>query len=162
MNHLEDFISKLYKTIDICTPEQLVSTNIAEKLSIGLYYWDEKSQATITNNKGFIFLDITMLSNFEWETFCHELCHLLLHAGDQTQLPSSFVEYQERKANNFALHAAVPTFMLKEMDLPNNYFASVRLLQETFKVSFTFACKRLDHYINNHLHNHSMPHMQTF
>lgn len=43
MNHLEDFISKLYKTIDIRTPEQLVSTNIAEKLSIGLYYWDEKS-----------------------------------------------------------------------------------------------------------------------
>lgn len=151
MNHLEDYISNLYQTIGIRIPEELVCENLSSKLNIGLYYWDEKSQAATIHNKPFIFLNLHMLPNFRWQIFCHELCHILFHAGDQMQLPSSFVEYQERKANNFALHAAVPTFMLKEMELPDDYFAAVRVLQDTFSISLTFACKRLDHYINNHI-----------
>ena len=151
MNYLEDYISKFYKSMDIHSPEQLSSEQITHKLQIGLYYWDNPSQAVMIHNKPFIFLEATMLPNFVWQTFCHELCHILLHAGNQMQLPSSFVEYQEWKANNFALHAAVPTSMLDALQLPSDYFEAVRLIQDTFHVSLTFACKRLDHYINNHI-----------
>lgn len=151
MNYLEDYISNFYKSMDIHSPEQLNSNHIAHKKYISLYYWDDQSQAIMIHNKPFIFLEANMLQNFIWQTFCHELCHILLHSGDQMALPASFVEYQEWKANNFALHAAIPTFMLHELNLPADYFEAVRLIQETFHVSLSFACKRLDHYINNHI-----------
>lgn len=151
MNYLEEYISKFYKSIDIHSSEQLNNEQIAHKLQIGLYYWNNRSQDIVIHNKPFIFLEATMLPNFVWQTFCHELGHILLHVGDQMKLPESFVKYQECKANNFALHAAIPTFMLHELNLPADYFEAVRLIQETFHVSLSFACKRLDHYINNHI-----------
>lgn len=86
-----------------------------------------------------------ILPNFKWQEFCHELGHVPLHTGDQMQLPYSFVEYQEYKPNNFALHAAAPTFMIDQLDLPNTYQEAVRLLH------LTFARKPLDYYINNHV-----------
>jgi Zn-dependent peptidase ImmA (M78 family) len=92
-----------------------------------------------------------MLPNFRWQIFCHELCHILFHAGDQMQLSSRFVEYQERKANNFALYATAPILMLKEIDLLDDYFAAVIVLKDTFSISLMFVCKRLDHNINNHI-----------
>lgn len=36
------------------------------------------------------------------------------------------------------------------------YQEAVRVLQDTFHISLTFACKRLDHYINNHLYASQM------
>ncbi|WP_158582340.1 ImmA/IrrE family metallo-endopeptidase [Rummeliibacillus sp. POC4] len=151
MTHLEDYIQHFYNQLDIHSPTQLNIDEIAQRLGISIFYWNEGSQALFINNSSFIFLNNMMLPNFKWQEFCHELGHVLLHAGDQIRLPYSFVEYQEFKANNFALHAAAPTFMIDELDLPNTYQEAVRLLQDTFHISLTFACKRLDHYINNHL-----------
>ena len=53
--------------------------------------------------------------------------------------PSSFLEYQEWKASNFAYHACVPTFMLDRMDLPTNWRKAVWMIQETFHVDLEFA-----------------------
>lgn len=96
-----------------------------------------------------------MLLKYRVGRFCHELAHILYHAGDQMKLPTEFIQYQEYKANNFALHAAIPTFMLLNMNLPNDYYQAVALLQKTFKVSLTFACKRLNHFLDNYVHNDS-------
>lgn len=151
LTHLEDYIKHFYNQLDIQSPTQLNIEEIAQKLGISIFYWDEGSQALFIQNRSFIFLNHLLLHNFKWQEFCHELGHVLLHAGDQIRLPYSFIEYQEFKANNFALHAAAPTFMIDELDLPNTYQEAVRLLQDTFHISLTFACKRLDHYINNHV-----------
>ncbi|MFJ8262684.1 ImmA/IrrE family metallo-endopeptidase [Rummeliibacillus sp. NPDC094406] len=149
MTHLEEYIRDFYSQLDIHFPTQLDKEDIANKLGITIFYWNEGSQALFIKNRSFIFLNHMMLQNFKWQEFCHELGHVLLHSGDQMYLPYSFVEYQEFKANNFALHAAAPTFMIDELDLPNTYQEAVSLLQDTFHISLTFACKRLDHYINN-------------
>lgn len=151
LTHLEDYIQHFYNQLGIYFPTQLNEEEIAEKLDVSIYYWTENSQALFIKDRSFIFLNYLILPNFKWQEFCHELGHVLLHTGDQMRLPYSFVEYQEFKANNFALHAAAPTFMIDELDLPNTYQEAVRLLQDTFHISLTFACKRLDHYINNHL-----------
>lgn len=149
MNYLEDSIMHLYSNLNIITPAQLAIENIADKLNIELMYWDEPSQAFSNDDMIFIFLNRSLVLS---EEFCHELGHILLHAGDQMHMDPLFIEYQEIKANNFALHAAVPTSMLMELNLPSNYFEAVKVIQDTFCVSSEFACRRLNHFINNHLH----------
>lgn len=154
MNYLEDNIKHLYSTLKVEKPEHLNIEDIAHKLHIRLFWWDDSSLALIHNEQPCIFLQRSIL-NTEWEDFCHELAHILYHAGDQMKLPTEFIQYQEYKANNFALHAAIPTFMLLNMNLPNDYYQAVALLQKTFKVSLTFACKRLSHFLDNYVHNGS-------
>lgn len=152
LNHLEDYIKNFYTQLGIANPLQLKMEEIAQRLNIGLFYWNEPSQALFANGRPFIFLNHLSLPSFQWQDFCHELGHVLWHAGDQMRLPTSFVEYQEFKANNFSLHAAVPTFMLNELDLPEVYDEAVRLIQKKFRVSASFAARRLNHYVNNHIH----------
>ncbi|MGX9134005.1 ImmA/IrrE family metallo-endopeptidase [Rummeliibacillus sp. JY-2-4R] len=152
MTHLEDFIKQFYSQIGIENPEELNIQDIANRLCINVYYWNEQSQALVQRNQAFIFLNIEHSPSVQWQEFCHELGHVLLHAGDQMLLPYSFVEYQEFKANNFAYHAAVPTFMLNRLDLPDVYHEAVQLIKKEFHVSGAFAAKRLNHYINNHLY----------
>ncbi|GEK30293.1 hypothetical protein KZO01_06020 [Kurthia zopfii] len=149
MNYLEDSIRNLYSRLNIVTPTELTVENIADQLNIEIMYWDEPSQAFSNDDVIFIFLNRSLVQS---EEFCHELGHVLLHAGDQMYMDPLFVEYQEIKANNFALHAAVPTTMLMELNLPSNYFEAVSVIQDTFSVSPEFACRRLNHFINNHLH----------
>lgn len=149
MNYLEDNIKHLYSTLNIETPEELTMEYIALKLNILLFYWDEPSQALFNHGRAYIFLKRSLSPQIQWEEFCHELAHVILHVGDQMHLPKSFIEYQEMKANNFALHAAIPTFMLLELNLPNNYYQAITLLQKTFNVSLAFACKRLNHFLAN-------------
>lgn len=150
MNYLEDKIQKLYMTIlHIERPDQLNIDYIASQLGIEVCYWEEASQALILHNTAYIFLKKSMNV---WEDFCHELAHVLYHAGDQMLLHKLFVDYQEMRANSFALHAAVPSYLLLQMDLPSNYFAAVRVIQDTFNISLHFACTRLNHFINNHIH----------
>lgn len=152
LNYLEDYIMNLYKHLGINTPIQLKMEDIAQLLNIGLFYWNEPSQALFVNGHSFIFLNHLSLPSFQWQDFCHELGHVLWHAGDQMRLTPSFIQYQEFKANNFSLHAAVPTFMLQELNLPEVFDEAVRLIQKKFRVSASFAARRLNHYVNNHIH----------
>ncbi|WP_446738942.1 ImmA/IrrE family metallo-endopeptidase [Rummeliibacillus sp. BSL5] len=152
LNYLEDFIKNFYMHLGINNPIQLKMEDISRKLNIGLFNWNEPSQALFLNGHPYIFLNCHSPHNFQWQDFCHELGHILWHAGDQMRLPTSFVEYQEFKANNFSLHAAVPTFMLNELDLPEVYDEAVTLIQKKFRVSASFAARRLNHYVNNHIH----------
>lgn len=151
INYLEDYIKQFYHHLGISIPDQLEMHEIAFRMNVKIFFWNNSSQALIRDGRYYLFINNTLPNDLQWQEFCHELGHLLMHIGDQMNLPPLFVEYQENKANNFALHAAAPTFMIDQLNLPNTYQEAVRLLQETFYISLTFACKRLDHYINNHL-----------
>lgn len=148
MNFVETYVQELYRHLHITSPHQLTPAHLAEKLQIQLFYWEESSQSLISHGTPYIFLN---RSPFFWEEFCHELGHILLHSGNQQQLPSSFVKFQEFKANNFSLHAAIPTFMLQDLNTSEDRL-TIFTLQQLFHVSPSFAQKRLDHYINNHIH----------
>lgn len=94
MNYLEDNIKHLYSTLKLEKPEHLNIEDIANKLHIRLFWWDDSSLALIHNERPCIFLQRSIL-NTEWEDFCHELAHILYHAGDQMKLPTEFIQYQE-------------------------------------------------------------------
>lgn len=144
--HLEDFIYRLYSNIDIFHPRQLGPEMIAERLGLAVDYLPVDS----LHDEDMIILDSRLSDSEQWQDFGHELCHAILHTGNQLNTPPLLKEYKEWKANSFAQHACVPTFMLDRMTLPAYESKAVWMIQEKFQVERNFAEKRLHQYINNH------------
>lgn len=142
--HTEDYVKNFYEKIGITKPQELEFRAIAEQLGIYVFYWSDASQALFTGNKGFILLNESLTTQQQWQEFCHELAHVLFHAGKQSKIPASFREYQEAKANIFMYHAAIPTFMLDNLKPTSLTVSKIAAL---FCVELEFAQQRLDHYI---------------
>lgn len=149
LTHTEEFVKEMYLKIDIHSPQQLRFSTLAERLHIDTFYWPETSQALFMNDKGFVFLNERLTPQQQWQEFCHELAHVLLHTGNQRRMPESFRVYQEAKANTFMYHAAVPTFMLDQLNLFDFEITGVYEVQKRFNVEYDFALKRLLQYISN-------------
>lgn len=149
-SYLEDFIKDFFSQMGIHSPSLLDFRVIAKNLGIKVFYWLDSSQALFAKEKPFIFLNETLNQQQQWQEFCHELAHVLLHIGDQFYMSPLFREYQEHKANNFMYHACMPTFMLDELQLDDSTPQTVMKLQELFNVEYEFALKRLTQYLNNH------------
>lgn len=149
-SHLEEYIKEFYTQMGIITPSLLDYREISVNIGIKVFYWPDSSQALFANEKPFIFLDETLSQQQQWQEFCHELAHVLLHTGDQFYMSPLFREYQEFKANNFMYHACMPTFMLKDLQLYDYMPQTVMKLQELFNVEYEFSLKRLTQYLNNH------------
>lgn len=144
-SNLEDYISQLLRQIHIYSPHQLHINNAADRLGIVLNYLPHPP-ACMDN---FIFLDSRKSEEEQWEDFGHELCHALWHAGDQALLPISMREYQEWKAESFAQHLCIPTFMLERMEMPNSDKRAIWMIVESFGVTWEFAEKRLRQFMQN-------------
>ncbi len=143
-NHLEDYIHQLYLNIDITSPEQLNINHIATKLKIFVFLGAHKSMCY----RNMIYIDSRLSKEEQWQQFAHELCHVLWHSGNQLGIYPPFREYQEWKANSFASHFCVPTFMLEQLNLPAEYNQALFLIQTIFNVEENFAKKRLNqHYM---------------
>ena len=138
--HLEEYIYAMYTKIGIYHPHQLDIEDIASRLGMQVFYMPHKPMYI----NGVFFLDNRTTATKQWQSFCHELCHALLHAGDQLNMPPPFRDYQEWQADSFALHACVPTSMLIDIGLPSDEKRAVWMVQETFGVEYDFAAKRLD------------------
>lgn len=152
-SHLEDYIYNLYTSIGITNPKQLDPRIIAPLLGITLIYLPYDS----TNTGSVIFLDSRLSKEEQWQEFGHESCHATLHSGNQAKSNHLFREYQEWKANSFALHFCVPTFMLKQVKLPKNKELAIIKICLLFNVEYDFAEKRLEHYLNNHFPEYYEP-----
>lgn len=146
--HTEEFIQKFYKLLKINKPQELDFRIISLQLKIKVFYWPDKSQALFLRENTYIFLNEQLTDSQQWQDFCHELGHVLLHTGNQLRMYPLFREYQEYKANNFMYHACVPSFMLDELE-PSDL--TVENVQRLFNVEYDFAFKRLEQYRNKKL-----------
>ncbi|WP_342441149.1 ImmA/IrrE family metallo-endopeptidase [Lysinibacillus sp. FSL K6-0075] len=146
--HTENFIKKMYMNLGITNSKQLDFKNIAQMLTIQIFYWNRPSQALFDEYRAFILLNEQLTPSQLWQDFCHELGHILLHTGQQHQMTNSWIKYLENKANNFMYHACMPTFMLDDL-IENDSSLSVKDLQLIFNVEYEFAEKRLTQYFNN-------------
>lgn len=147
--HLEDYIRDLYTSIGITKPSQLDPRIIGSKLGFTVIYLPIDS----VSYDNIIIIDSRLSKQEQWQEFCHELGHVISHSGNQTKTHPLFREYQEWKANNFALQASVPTFMLNKIRLPIDEELAIIKICLLFKVEYDFAEKRLNHYLNNHFFN---------
>ena len=143
--HLEDYIYNLYSNIGISHPRQLNPEIVASRLGLTLLYMPIDS----VTGGNLIILDERLTDPQQWQDFGHELCHSLFHPSNQLKIPKPFKEYQEWKANSFAEHACIPTFMLEKMELPDSEAKAVNMIHETFCVEYSFAKKRLNQYFRN-------------
>ncbi|MCR2804207.1 ImmA/IrrE family metallo-endopeptidase [Paenibacillus soyae] len=91
-----------------------------------------------------IFLNIHMDKLQQKLAFFHELSHPALHAGNQLQMPSSFVALQETQAGLFQLYSAMPLHMLRAFAHLQQQPHDLRLVAEAFDVPLSFARRRLD------------------
>ncbi|AVK86030.1 ImmA/IrrE family metallo-endopeptidase [Lysinibacillus sp. B2A1] len=148
--HTEDFVKDLYLKIGIYQPQQLNYRTIANALGIRVFPapYDGPSQALFAKNIPFIFLGRHLTPQQTWQDFCHELNHILQHTGNQSYMRSTWIDYQEKKANTFMYHACIPTFMLDEL-IVNDSSLTINELQLIFNVEYEFAEKRLTQYFNN-------------
>lgn len=140
MTNLEKNIESLYKSIGM--PEPGVSIDeLAERLGVELIYGSLSFSAD-----GIICIDRSLSNKKAREVFAHELCHSLYHVGNQLNMYELFREYQEYKAENFAMHFCIPTFMLLKIKLPKYKNIAAGYIAEIFDVTNEFALKRLEHY----------------
>jgi Zn-dependent peptidase ImmA (M78 family) len=143
--YLEDYIHLLYRGIHLTQPSHLNLDIIAIRLGLILEYVPLDSM----HINGVIFIDSRKSTTQQWQDFGHELCHALMHFGNQSIMPMQYQFYLEWKAINFMYHACVPTFMLNELVLGNCEAKSVYEIQKKFHVEREFATKRLHHYLAN-------------
>lgn len=144
--HLEDNVNRLYTEMKILNPSEQSIDAISEKLGIEVCYKEISSRAIITQGTQIIILDKRLNKSIRWEKFCHEVGHILFHKGNQLMMPDSFRLYQEWKSNNFMYHFAVPTFMLRSVNIPVDPDQAIQFLTKTFKVTPSFAKHRLNLY----------------
>ena len=142
--HLEDGIEKLLKGIGIYTPKHLDLFIIAQRLGIDLNVGDRLN----CYEGARIYLNIHHTKAELWYEFSHELGHVVRHAGNQLFLPEGFIKMQEAQAANFALLFSVPTFMLRQIELPHDIQEAVRIIAKTFNVTIEIAVKRLKYHEN--------------
>ena len=141
---LEDAVKHLYVNLGIYYPHQLNILEIAEYLGIKVHFFDITSRVY----KKEIIIDSRLSPEQQWEDFGHELCHLLLQYGNQIlYINSLFLEYQEWKANNFALHFCVPTFMLQKYKIAS-ITDGIPFITNKFQVRQEIAEKKLIHFRN--------------
>ena len=140
----EQWTEQLWSRAGIRSVAQLNIEEVADRLGIWVHYVNGGSCALEYMGMRSIILDKRLSEREQWETFLHELCHLLRHAGNQTLMPKSFCESQEAEANRFVLYAAIPASMLVGEELPDRMDEAAEWLADKFGVSVALACKRLE------------------
>ncbi|WP_163538269.1 ImmA/IrrE family metallo-endopeptidase [Gracilibacillus sp. YIM 98692] len=142
---LEIWLENLYLKHDIISPSDLAIDNVAKKLNMNIAYMEGAREVALWDEEdAIIFLNPNKPTETMRKIFFHELCHPLRHHGDQERFVDSFITLQERQANQFVLYAAMPFYMIKQLDLPQSEHHLSSLLAFTFHVPLRLAQKRVD------------------
>ncbi|WP_194287245.1 ImmA/IrrE family metallo-endopeptidase [Gracilibacillus oryzae] len=142
---LEIWLEQLYLDNNLSSPGDLTIENISRKLNVKVEYLPGAKENVLWNErKIMIFLNPEKPETEIRELFFHELCHPLRHHGDQVKSVSSFRYLQENQANQFVLYAAMPFFMIEQLELPQDKTQCTHLLATTFNVTEALAKKRVE------------------
>ncbi|WP_102274052.1 ImmA/IrrE family metallo-endopeptidase [Cytobacillus massiliigabonensis] len=143
---LELLIENLYMDKGILTPSDLSIKNISESFNFHIKYIEKvPSRALWDEEDAMIFLDPLLPEKKQRALFFHEIGHPLRHIGAQERMKSKlFMDLQESQANQFQLYAAIPTFMLDSIELPNNESYAIKAIEEIFNIPFSLAAKRME------------------
>lgn len=156
MKLTESFVTKFYQSININFPSELSILCIAEKLDLEVHFWNFGSAIAQFNGIHKMFINKRLSEQQQWQDFGHEMYHYFFDDTKYDVLKESYAEYGESKADYFAYHFCVPTFMLDNLKE-----VSVYDVMELFNVEFDFALKRLEMYRNKVL-GRNMSYARTY
>src|SRR5690606_11327610 len=141
MNNTELFIMQFYESISVICPYELSIMHIAEKLNMEVCFWNFGSAIAQFTGIHKMFINKRLSEQQQWQDFGHEMYHYFYDDTNYCLLKESFAEYGETKADYFAYHFCIPTFMLQELKE-----VSVYDVMELFNVEYDFAFRRLEMY----------------
>jgi len=153
LSPIENRLYTIYRYHDITYPYDLRIQNLSCVFDILLFIREEPSAAYNIRGIKSIVIDSRLPEYQQKEVFFHELSHLIFHSGSQHRMESSYWAYQEGQADNFALFAAMPYFMIQRYDLSQKNI--IEELSAEFLVSYEFVEKRLQRIYNQILVNSS-------
>jgi len=143
MNGTELYVKTFYESIGLVDPNELTIEAISEKINLEVIYWQYSSEITNYFGDFKMFINENLCQRQQWQDFGHEMKHFLFDRGNPLILRESFVGYCETKADYFAYHFCVPTFMLANLRGVNVYG-----VMNLFNVEFDFALRRMEMYKN--------------
>lgn len=141
MNATEIFVKRFYHSINVIDPLQISMELIVDFLGIRLMYWNYTSVLASYQDRYVVFINESISKQQQWQEFGHEMYHYFYDDTKYDLLNESYAEYGETKADYFAYHFCVPTFMLD-----NFKEVSVYDVTELFNVEYDFAFRRLEMY----------------
>jgi len=130
------YVKNFFESLFITTPQQLNIQDITQKLDIKIVYWEFSSAIAERNGKYILFINQELSKQEQWQDFGHEMKHFCFDRGNQNDLLNSFIYYQEVKAEYFAYHFCIPTFMLKQLKE-----VSIHEIVRIFNVEYDFAIR---------------------
>lgn len=146
MNSTERYVYNLYSSINITCANQLSVDYLSSLLSIDIHYWGYSSELVCYKDNYKMFINENLNWRKQWQDFGHEMSHYCYEEENSMILNELYVDYCEYKADYFAYHFCVPTFMLVEMKGVTAYD-----IANLFNVEFDFALRRLEMYRNKML-----------
>lgn len=144
MNKTEFFIMNFYKTIKLLDASLLSIPTVSEQINIRIHYWRHSSAIGSLDDEYCVFIDNRENERAQWQEFGHEMYHYFFDDTSYNQLKEDYGTYGESKADYFAYHFCVPTFMLQNLKGVNAHDIAT-----LFNVEFSFALKRAEMYKNS-------------
>lgn len=147
---LEEKVMKMYKLMNIYTPEDIDIQKIAYYYRIYLKFSTNRSYSTQFGNFQLININKSLNQMEQREVFFHELCHLLRHSGNQYyNMPKAFKDLQEWDAAHFTRYAAIPFHMLKYVDWKKPTL--IKEMSKMFSITEAICNYRIEHINRNKL-----------
>lgn len=141
MNRTEKYIQQFYKSINVSDPLLLTIELVIEHLDLEVMYWPHSSAIAIHGDRYIVFLNDNLSMQRQWQEFGHEMYHYFYDETNYDLLKETYAIYGESKADYFAYHFCVPTFMLMQLKE-----VSIDVITRLFNVEFDFALRRLEMY----------------
>lgn len=141
MNRTEIYIKRLYTSLGINEISQLTIKNISKLLLLDVIYWPFSSEIARYKDNYKVFINEKQCIRKQWQDFGHEMYHYCYDYVSYDVLHESFYLYGESKADYFAYHFCVPTFMLQSLKE-----VSIDVIANKFNVEYDFAARRFEMY----------------
>lgn len=143
-NDLEQWINKEYQAAGIQYASEMEIDLVANWFGCDVQFYKGPTCVDYDNP----FYPVILINAFQKtverrKAFFHELGHMIMHVGNQDNLPPGLKELQEMQADQFQLYAAMPFYLLEEF----KYVSAsnlVKVLSEAFVLPEVFVKKRLE------------------
>lgn len=146
MNRTEIYIKDFYLSLGINNASQLNINYVSKMLGLDVVFWTYTSEVARFGERYKMFINKTLSMQQRWQDFGHEMYHYFNDHTSYNTLHSIYYFYGECKADYFAYHFCVPTFMLLQLKE-----VSVDVITRLFNVEYDFALRRFEMYQNKML-----------
>lgn len=143
-NEIEEMIIKKYTDHGIRYASDMDIDRIADIFDSMIVF--TKDETRVIYDEGFAMIRLNGFGREEVrrQNFFHELTHLILHAGNQHNVPPEFVALQESQSAHVQFYAAMPIYLFEEFRGIEQRSTYIKVLSEEFRLPIPFVTRRVE------------------